>query len=99
MLNTRMSSNKTRTNFRIKCRKTSLMESRGSIGQPKGHHQELEVATVCVECRLVDAVRVHVHLVIAAAEVKLGEEPRTAEFIHQLIDHRNWEFVLHRALV
>jgi hypothetical protein len=53
------------------------------------------VAAIHVEGHLVDVVRVHVPLVIAAAKVKHGEEPCTTELIH----HRNQEFVLHRTLV
>jgi hypothetical protein len=57
------------------------------------------VTTVCAEHHLVGVIRVHMHLVVAATEVELGEEPRTAEFIQQLIDHRYWELILHRLLV
>jgi hypothetical protein len=57
------------------------------------------VTAVHVERRLVDVIRVHAHLTLATTEVELGEEPRTAELIQQLIDHQYWELILHRLLV
>jgi hypothetical protein len=57
------------------------MESGGSIHEPKRHHQKLEVAAVRVERRFANVVWVHAHLVVATAEVKLGEEPHAAKLI------------------
>jgi hypothetical protein len=37
------------------------------VGQTKRHDQELEVTTVHAECRLVDLIRVHPHLVVPTA--------------------------------
>jgi hypothetical protein len=54
---------------------------------------------MCSECRLVNVVRVHVHLMIAVAEVKLGENPRATELVQQFIDHQDWELVFHRIVV
>jgi hypothetical protein len=57
------------------------------------------VTAVRAERCLVDVIRVHAHLVVAATEVKLGEEPHTVKFIQQLIDQWYWELILHRLLV
>jgi hypothetical protein len=54
---------------------------------------------MCPKCRLVDVVRVHAHLMVAAAEVKLSEEPRAAELVQQFIDQRDRELVFHRVVV
>lgn len=53
------------------------LECRRGIGEAKRHHQELEVAMMSPECRLRDIVRMHPHLMIAGAEVELGEEARS----------------------
>jgi hypothetical protein len=57
------------------------LECRWCIGQAERHDQELDVAVIRAERRLGDVVRVHPHLVVAAAEVDLGEETRAAELI------------------
>jgi hypothetical protein len=57
------------------------------------------VTAVRAERCLVDVIRVHAHLVVAATEVKLGEEPHIVKFIQQLIDQWYWELILHRLLV
>jgi hydrogenase maturation factor len=71
------------------------LERRGSVREAERHDQELEVAVVCSERRLGDVVRVHQHLVIATAEIQLGEDTGTLEFVQELINHRDREFVLH----
>jgi hypothetical protein len=50
------------------------LECRRGVGEPKCHDQELEVAMVCMERRLGDVLVVHPNLVVANAEVELGEE-------------------------
>ena len=42
---------------------------------------------------------VHQHLVVAAAQVELGEEARAQEFVKEFVDHWDRELVLHCALV
>jgi len=69
------------------------LERRGRIGEAERHDHELEVAVVDAERRFVDVLRVHAHLVVAAAEIKLGEERGTLEFIEQLVHDWNWEQV------
>jgi hypothetical protein len=53
------------------------------------------MSVVHPEGRLLDVSLVHLHLVVAAAHIKFGEEARTAEFIH----HRNWERFVDRLSV
>jgi hypothetical protein len=49
--------------------------------------------------RLGDVVRVHQHLVVATAKVKLGEIEHPLELIQELVNDRNWELVLHSLSV
>jgi hypothetical protein len=49
------------------------LECKWGVGHPKRHDQELEVAVVCTDRCLGDVVRVHQCLVLAIAEVELGE--------------------------
>ena len=67
------------------------LERRWRVGEAERHDHELEVAVVGAERRFVDVLRVHAHLVVAAAEIKLGEERGTLEFIEQLVHDWNWE--------
>lgn len=53
------------------------LEGRRRVGEAERHHQELEVAMVSAERRLLDVVRVHAHLMVARAKVELGEEARS----------------------
>jgi hypothetical protein len=69
------------------------------VGEAERHYQELIQAFVCSERRLVDVVGGHAHLVIARAEVELGEELGSAKFIKQLVDDWNGEGVLDGAFV
>lgn len=75
------------------------LERRRSIGEAEWHHQELKVALVCAERRLVDVVGMHPHLVVARAQIQLGEESGAAKFIEELIDDGNGELVLSRCHV
>lgn len=65
----------------MKDRVHERLECRRRVGEAKRHYQELVHAFMCSECRLVDVVDGHVHLVIAGAEVELGEELGTTKFI------------------
>jgi hypothetical protein len=55
------------------CVEHVVLEGGGHIGEAERHDQKIEVAMVRSECRLGDVVWVHQHLVVAAAEVELGE--------------------------
>jgi hypothetical protein len=66
------------------------------IGEAERHHKKLEVAVMHLEHHLLDVGQVHEHLVVPAAEVKLGEEAGATEFIKQYIHHVNQEHVTDR---
>lgn len=51
------------------------------------------------ECRFGHIVRVHAHLMIATAEINLGEEAGAFQFINELIHQGIWKFVPHRLHV
>ena len=51
---------------------------------------------VSAERRLGDVVRVHAHLMIARAQVELGEEARAMQLVQELIHNGNGELVLGR---
>jgi hypothetical protein len=70
------------------------LKGRRSVGEAKRHDQELIVSLVCPERRLLDINGVHAHLVVARAQVELGEKVGAMQLIEQLIDHRNRELVL-----
>ena len=69
------------------------LERGWGIAQPKGHDQELVEAVVCAERRLVDVPQPHADLMIARAEVELGEVAGPVELIQQLVDHGDGERV------
>ena len=51
------------------------------------------------ERRLLDVIRVHLDLMIAATKVDLGEVPRTLELVQELIDDWDRELILHRFVI
>ena len=67
------------------------LEHRGCVGEAEHHDHELEVAVVGAQRCFVDVLRVHAHLVVAAAEIKLGEERGALEFVEQLVHDWDWE--------
>jgi len=69
------------------------------VGEAERHDEELEQALVCAERGLVDVVRVHQDLMIAGAHVQLGEEPRPAQLVQQLLHHRDGKLVLDGGVV
>ena len=54
------------------------------------------MAVVCAEGSLGDVVGVHPHLMVARAQIELGEEASPVKLVEKLIDDRNREFVLRR---
>ena len=70
------------------------LECRWGIGEAERHHQELVVAVVGAEGGLGNVVGVHLHLVVARAQVELGEEARALELVEELINHWDRELVL-----
>ena len=57
------------------------------------------MAVMGTEHRLLDVVRVDAHLVVAGAQIQLGEEARVVQLVDEFLDHWDRELVLHRALV
>jgi hypothetical protein len=51
------------------------------VAQPEWHHQKFLEAIMGPERHLVNVIRAHPHLVIPGAQVQLGEEARTMEFV------------------
>jgi hypothetical protein len=50
------------------------------------------------KCGLGDVVRVHMHLVVPAAQVDLGEAG-TLQLVQELVDHQDREFVLDDGII
>ena len=70
------------------------LEHSRRVGETKRHDEELEVAVVGAECRLLRVGQVHAHLVIAGMQVQLGEEHGAMQLIEELVDQRDQELVL-----
>ena len=69
------------------------LEGGGGITQAKGHDQKLIVALMSVKGHLGNVKLFHTYLVIAQAKIKFGEELGTTQFIQEVINDRNGEFV------
>jgi hypothetical protein len=65
----------------------------GGVTQPKGHDQKLIVALMSAKGHLMNVGLFHTDLVIARAKIKFGEELGTTQFIQEVINDRNGEFV------
>lgn len=50
------------------------LEGGGGVHEPERHDKKLNVAMMCLERRLGDVLRIHLHLVIVVGDVQLGEE-------------------------
>jgi hypothetical protein len=71
------------------------LERRRGVAQPEQHHHELIEAVVCAERGLGNVLGAHPDLMVAGAEIQLGEEAGTVE----LIDHWNRVRILDRYRV
>jgi hypothetical protein len=69
------------------------------VRQSEGHDEELEVTMMRPEGRPRHVIRVHPHLMVAAAQIEFGEEAGSPEFIQQFINHWDRKFVLHRLVI
>ena len=69
------------------------LESRRGIAETKWHDQELIMAFMSSESRLGNVDLLHANLVIAGAKIQLGEELCPIEFVQQIVNHRNGEFI------
>jgi hypothetical protein len=54
---------------------------------------------MCVERGLVYVISMHPHLVVAQAEIKLGEEGHTAELVEWLFNDGDGELILDGAAI
>jgi hypothetical protein len=63
------------------------------VAHAKGHHQEFEQSLMRVKGDLLHIIRMHQHLVVPGAHVKLGEEYRPVELIQQFFDDWNRELI------
>src|ERR1700728_1661164 len=69
------------------------LESRRGIAETKWHDQELIMAFMSSESRLGNVDFLHANLVIAGAKIQLGEELRPIEFVRQIFNPRNGDFI------
>ena len=69
------------------------LESGGSITQAKGHEQELTVALMGSKCNLRNVCLFHMYLVVDQTKIKFSEEMGATQFIQEVINDRNGEFV------
>jgi hypothetical protein len=58
------------------------------IVEPKRHDEELVEAIVSPKCRLLNISGVHANLVVAGAEVQLGEESGAVKLVEELVHHQ-----------
>jgi hypothetical protein len=75
------------------------LKRRRRVRQAERHDEELEEALVRAECCLLHVVVIHPDLVVAGAQIKLGEEDCTLKFIEELFHHWNWVLVFDRLVV
>lgn len=70
----------------------------GALVSPNGMTKN-SVALMSSESGFLDAWRVHEHLMVAAAQVKLGKESSTLELVEELVNQRDRKFIFHRLIV
>ena len=70
------------------------LEDGGGITQAKGHDQKPIVALMSSKGSLGNVCLVHTYLVVAQMKIKFSEELGTTQFIQEVINDRNGEFVL-----
>ena len=69
------------------------LESEGSITQAKGHDQKLIVALMSSKCSLGNVCLFHTYLVVSQTKIKFSKEMGATQFIQEVINDRNGEFV------
>jgi hypothetical protein len=67
------------------------LERSRRVGEAEGHDEELEQALMGAEGGHLHVVGVHQYLVIAVAQIELGEEGGAAEFIEEFLHYGNRE--------
>jgi hypothetical protein len=75
------------------------LEGRRSVDQVKWYDQELKVVVVGTKRRLRDVDVMHADLVVATAQVQLGEEARTVKLVEEFIHDQNLKHIVHRSRV
>jgi hypothetical protein len=69
------------------------LESGRSITESKGNYQEFMMTLMSAKCSLGDVFFFHMDLVVARTEIQFGELLSTTQFIQEVINARNGEFV------
>jgi hypothetical protein len=69
------------------------LEVGGGITQAKGHDQKIIVALMSSKGSLGNVYLFHMYLVVARTKIKFSEELGTTQFIQEVINDRNGEFV------
>jgi len=69
------------------------LEGGGGITQAKGHDQKLIVALMSSKGSLGNICLFHTYLVVAQRKIQFSEELGTTQFIQEVINDRNGEFV------
>jgi hypothetical protein len=69
------------------------LEGGGGITQDKGHDQKLIVALMSSKGSLGDICLFHTYLVVARTKIQFSEELGATQFIQEVINDRNGEFV------
>jgi hypothetical protein len=75
------------------------LEGGGGITQAKGHNQKIIVVLVSSKGSLGNVCHFHTYLVVARMKIQFSEELGTTQFIHEVINDRNGEFVLMVSLL
>jgi hypothetical protein len=69
------------------------LEGGGGITQAKGHEKKLIVALMISKGNLGKVCLFHTYLVVAQTKIQFSEELGTTQFIQEVINDRNGEFV------
>jgi hypothetical protein len=72
------------------------LKRRRRVRQAERHDEELKEALMRAEGCLLHIIVVHSDLVVAGAQIKLGEEDCAPKFIEKLFHHWNWVLVFDR---
>ena len=75
------------------------LEGGGRVGEPKEHDRRLKEAPVGSEGSLPLVPLAYPDVVVAPADVELGEDPEPLQLVDQLLDQGKQVAVLHRGLV
>jgi hypothetical protein len=69
------------------------LEGGGGITQAKGHDQKLIVALMSFKGSLGNVCLFHTYLAVARMKIQFSEELGTTQFIQEVINDRNGEFL------